>query len=87
MVDSVADRAARGTGAIGGVMNFFNNLMGAVAPVVTGLDRRSDELIRDRISGGRNCSANRHFLLRRGARPDRTDPGAGGRSAALASAP
>ena len=26
-----------GTGAIGGVMNFFNNLMGAVAPVVTGL--------------------------------------------------
>ena len=26
-----------GTGAIGGVMNFFNNLMGAVAPAVTGL--------------------------------------------------
>ncbi|MGA8444375.1 MAG: MFS transporter [Roseiarcus sp.] len=25
-----------GTGTIGGVMNFFNNLMGAVAPVVTG---------------------------------------------------
>jgi ACS family D-galactonate transporter-like MFS transporter len=26
-----------GTGTIGGVMNFFNNLMGAVAPAVTGL--------------------------------------------------
>ncbi len=25
-----------GTGAIGGVMNFFNNLMGAIAPAVTG---------------------------------------------------
>jgi MFS transporter, ACS family, D-galactonate transporter len=25
-----------GTGTIGGVMNFFNNLMGAVAPAVTG---------------------------------------------------
>jgi MFS family permease len=25
-----------GTGTIGGIMNFFNNLMGAVAPVVTG---------------------------------------------------
>ncbi len=26
-----------GTGTIGGVMNFFNNLMGAVAPAVTGI--------------------------------------------------
>jgi ACS family D-galactonate transporter-like MFS transporter len=25
-----------GTGTIGGVMNFFNNLMGAIAPAVTG---------------------------------------------------
>ena len=25
-----------GTGTIGGIMNFFNNLMGVVAPVVTG---------------------------------------------------
>ena len=25
-----------GTGAIGGIMNFFNNLMGVAAPVVTG---------------------------------------------------
>ena len=36
MVDPVAHRARGGTGTIGGVMNFFNNLMGAVAPVVTG---------------------------------------------------
>ena len=36
MVDPFAYRSTRGTGTIGGVMNFFNNLMGAIAPAVTG---------------------------------------------------
>jgi len=36
LVDPLADRPRGGTGTIGGIMNFLNNMMGVVAPVTTG---------------------------------------------------
>ena len=36
LVDRIADRTAGGTGTIGGIVNFTNNLMGGSPPAVTG---------------------------------------------------
>ena len=66
-----------GTGTIGGVMNFFNNLMGAIAPAVTGFVVGATNSFSLAFLVAGIVLLDRHLLLRRGARPDRADPRAG----------
>ena len=57
-----------GTGTIGGVMNFFNNLMGAVAPAVTGFIVGATNSFSLAFLVAGVVLLDRHLLLRRRSR-------------------
>jgi MFS transporter, ACS family, D-galactonate transporter len=68
IVSLIAPRG--GTGTIGGVVNFTNNLMGVAAPGDYRLRGRPDALLRRGLPDRRDCADRRDLFICRHPRPD-----------------